>query len=598
MLGSLALWAAVLTAVPDPSAGPPPPMPSLGVPSAPSAPWTPPVEPRPAFDGTPLLEHPRLRALEKYRAQAPHRRAVSVPLALRVRLANDPLTNLKPLVDWLMRGVVDPFERVRILHDWVALNLTYDWAGFLANQIPDQSIPAIVRRRTAVCAGYARLFEWVCRTADLECATISGHARGYELPGAGPEDVKKADHAWNAVRIDGAWYLLDVTWDSPGAPGTPAEGQEFSTSYFLLEPEFMIYQHLPTEPAWQLLSEPVDGARFARQLPMSAAFVKLAGSPIEGIGPVNAVEQELSFFVSHPDDVRVQSRVRAKQPVGKSPPPTDFADEQWAGLRREEGGTRITAAAPVAGACEVVVTLWGPRGRSATLIVPMTAQLPADHGYASLSTEFIKVTGAPPAAQQWSNRVAGDFAFTLPHRPGIGITAQLEAVEEADLKSADFADPLASQQWVHLVAGPKQTSITAAFPHPGRYRLNLWASRPGTATVSTTFHLVVEQGSTHGYLSVDPGVLALTGPLLEGPLVSNHVAARTLRLRFRLPPGVSVSGAWQRGAARGEAESSSVDGVTTLDLSFPSAGAYEVTLWAQRRGGRAAPANSTLVIVD
>ena len=49
---------------------------------------------------------------------------------------------LKPLVDAMLKGIRDPFERARILHDWTALNLSYDWPAFLGNHIPPQT-PAV-----------------------------------------------------------------------------------------------------------------------------------------------------------------------------------------------------------------------------------------------------------------------------------------------------------------------------------------------------------------------------------------------------------------------------------------------------------------------
>jgi hypothetical protein len=543
----------------------------------------------PAVDGPPALERPRVRALEKYRTPTPHPRATSVPAALRAQLAQDPAKALKLLVAWLLRGIKDPFERVRVLHDWVALHLTYDWQAFITDEIPDQSIEALLTRRTAVCAGFASLFTALCEAAQLECVTIPGVARGFERA-LTPQTAKQENHAWNAVKIDGAWYLLDVTWDSPGPPGSPLAKQPFETTWFLLEPELMIVAHFPTDPAWQLLAEPFDFERFARQPWLSPRFLRLTGGSLEGVGATNVVDDELSFFVPHPDDVNVRALVR---PRGDA---TDAELSRWAGLRREVGGTRITAAAPVAGECEVAVVLHA-KGGDASAVVPMTARFAAQHGYASLSTEFVRLTGAPPAAQQWSNRVRGEFSITIPHVAGVGLVAQLEPQSAAEKAGPDFADVSAASQWVEVVGEPQRTTINVAFPRAGSYRVHLWAKRQGQRADSapwSTFYLDVEEGLGHGYLSLDRNVLGLTGFPVGSPRLSNHVTGRRLVLQFDLPSGVEVSGVWAQGTKQGSAQASG----RQLTFDFPEAGRFTVTVYANRRGQRPAPATSTLVFVE
>ena len=71
----------------------------------------------------------------------------------------------------------------------------------------------MLRRRKAVCSGYAALFEHLAREAGLEAVTIRGHSKGFM---AGTHQDSELNHAWNAVKIEGQWRLLTA----PGAPGT------------------------------------------------------------------------------------------------------------------------------------------------------------------------------------------------------------------------------------------------------------------------------------------------------------------------------------------------------------------------------------------
>jgi transglutaminase-like putative cysteine protease len=50
------------------------------------------------------------------------------------------------------------------------------------------------------CSGYVDTFNLLCRLAGLDTWTVIGQAGGGE-------------HAWNLVKLDDKWYMVDVTWD-------------------------------------------------------------------------------------------------------------------------------------------------------------------------------------------------------------------------------------------------------------------------------------------------------------------------------------------------------------------------------------------------
>mgnify|MGYP006299736615 CR=1 len=77
------------------------------------------------------------------------------------------------------------------------------------------------------------------------CFTLGGTAGtgsfGSSAGGAGGEE----NHAWNAVRIEGAWYLVDVTWDSGSLSSSGNFIPEYDTSYLFISPRPLIYTHFP-----------------------------------------------------------------------------------------------------------------------------------------------------------------------------------------------------------------------------------------------------------------------------------------------------------------------------------------------------------------
>ena len=104
----------------------------------------------------------------------------------------------------------DPYFLVKALHDYVADRIVYDVPAYRSGDIPPQDAETTFRTRKSVCAGYAKLLRALGKAAGVEIRYVPGDARhsGWEVTGE--------PHAWNAVEIDGEWYLIDATWNAGG----------------------------------------------------------------------------------------------------------------------------------------------------------------------------------------------------------------------------------------------------------------------------------------------------------------------------------------------------------------------------------------------
>lgn len=191
----------------------------------------------------------------------PHPLATSVPATA--------LTSIQSLGMHFKRAAPDPVDRLRAMHDWVALNITYDYAGIRDGSYNDkQGASRVFKTRTGVCSGYSNLMVALGKVTGDRILYITGHTRGNDGQIQG-----SVGHAWNAVFVNGQWQLMDVTWDSPSAHGGKKPFPPLESTYFLPPPAVIGLDHFPDQPQWQLSSSPMSRGAFLRQPLVEPEFV-------------------------------------------------------------------------------------------------------------------------------------------------------------------------------------------------------------------------------------------------------------------------------------------------------------------------------------
>jgi hypothetical protein len=149
-------------------------------------------------------------------------------------------------------------EKFRAIFRWITNNIEYNKS---AAQVSEAD--KIVRKNKAVCAGFASLLKEMCLSAGIECEIITGHTKT-DIREIGKK-LKKTDHAWNAVKLYGRWYLVDVTWaTSKYNVVTHKFEKNFDAHYFICPPEDFILDHFPKESTWQLLKDKMSAKTFIR----------------------------------------------------------------------------------------------------------------------------------------------------------------------------------------------------------------------------------------------------------------------------------------------------------------------------------------------
>jgi len=191
-----------------------------------------------------------------------------------VIVSNYPKTFSKPeeLASKINHDFSKEEDKARAIFSWIAFNVKYDVKSFFSRsganvtayryrteeerlqkqkQIKLDKINKVLKTNVALCQGYALLYEHLANLSGLESAVVTGNAK------TSPSDIGKlpteSTHAWNAVKVNGKWKLLDVTWGA----GVVNEQKrtfvpKFNSGYFFTEPEFFVLNHFPDEKNWIL----------------------------------------------------------------------------------------------------------------------------------------------------------------------------------------------------------------------------------------------------------------------------------------------------------------------------------------------------------
>lgn len=201
------------------------------------------------FEGESLSE--RFRELDDY--------ALNVPSAYS--------SDMRLLVNYLIKPTSTDIEKTRVIFRWITQNVTYDDRGYNTGNYSDVSAEGVFKHRVAVCEGFSELFKAMGILAGLEIVKVSGYSKGYSYDSG--DRFSDTNHAWNVIRIDGAWKLFDVTWAEGN--GVTENGKlksikKFDEFWFNTDPYDFIFTHLPEEPKWQLIERPIS-KRYFEALP-------------------------------------------------------------------------------------------------------------------------------------------------------------------------------------------------------------------------------------------------------------------------------------------------------------------------------------------
>ncbi len=147
------------------------------------------------------------------------------------------------------------------IYKWIASNITYDNELRLSSELQKEFYTSeenvtkkVLERKMALCGGFAFLFKRLCENVGVSAEVIHGYTKDYS---GKIQESRKPNHTWNAVKLNGKWQLLDITWAiSYGSNNKPDD------FWFLTRPADFILSHLPEDRKWTLLGNSISYSEF------------------------------------------------------------------------------------------------------------------------------------------------------------------------------------------------------------------------------------------------------------------------------------------------------------------------------------------------
>ncbi|GGB65400.1 hypothetical protein GCM10007424_01670 [Flavobacterium suaedae] len=196
----------------------------------------------------------------------------------KVKTYPQKFSSIEKLAEQINSDFTKDDEKARAIFTWLALHIQYAYKAFGANQKPiaytfksqeeklakekkfneDLALKTL-RTRKAVCQGYATLYMLVAEQVGLEAQVVSGTSKAHYTHIGRVPSLNTSDHAWNVVKIDGEWKLIDVTWAAGSVTGNPPKFEfDFNDKYFFTSPEVFFLNHYPDDEKWLMLNASKD----------------------------------------------------------------------------------------------------------------------------------------------------------------------------------------------------------------------------------------------------------------------------------------------------------------------------------------------------
>jgi hypothetical protein len=177
---------------------------------------------------------------------------------LAASIPDNSCNSVDALASYIKQNFSGDTTRIRAIYIWIADHISYDVQRLAAMEKnpdnPPQTISEVLKTRSAVCQGYSELFVALCKGVGINANLVSGYTKNQGK-------VNPISHAWVAAEFDGQWYLFDPTWGA-GYINDNKFVKRFNNSFYKVQPDIFIADHMPFDPMYQFLTYPLTNKEF------------------------------------------------------------------------------------------------------------------------------------------------------------------------------------------------------------------------------------------------------------------------------------------------------------------------------------------------
>ncbi len=171
----------------------------------------------------------------------------------KIEKTKDSISDLNSLAHFINQSFSDEESKCRGIFKWISFHIDYDinsmyTLNFKASK--QDVLGSLMKDKKAICLGYSYLFDTLCKLTQINSVIITGSTKQSWFP-------EPAGHAWNAVKINNKWSLVDVTWGS-GSLLNKKFVRKINDKYFIASGKDLSNSHHPIDPIWQLMEYPIS----------------------------------------------------------------------------------------------------------------------------------------------------------------------------------------------------------------------------------------------------------------------------------------------------------------------------------------------------
>ncbi|MBL7789564.1 MAG: hypothetical protein JNL75_06990 [Chitinophagales bacterium] len=181
-----------------------------------------------------------------------------------LKIPNSQTKSIATIANYIKENFVSDSNKIRAIFFFTANHIEYDVDNMFAinfNETTENKIEKGLKSKIGVCMHYAEVFNALAKELKFESYVVEGMTKQNG-------NTDGMAHSWNATKIEGKWYLFDVTWGS----GNVNQGRfikKLDNQYYKVKPSKLESTHYPFDYLWQFSANPIRANDFLHSRPSS-----------------------------------------------------------------------------------------------------------------------------------------------------------------------------------------------------------------------------------------------------------------------------------------------------------------------------------------